>query len=83
MSLEESIIQRRRQVQGNDYGPGGGRAGLEGHLWVSSENEYYGTTVKSHLDTEFMVDHSSWNLIMHILFKIFLENAGKANSAPT
>lgn len=42
---------------GDDAGAGREKAVLE-NLWISSENDYYGTTFKFHLDSEEMMDYA-------------------------
>lgn len=41
---------------GDDAGAGREKAVLEESLWISSKNDYYGTTSKFHMDLEEMVN---------------------------
>ena len=41
---------------GDDAGAGREKAVLEESLWISSKNNYYGTTSKVHVDSQEMVD---------------------------
>ena len=53
---------------GDDAGAGREKAVLEESLCISSENDYYGTTSKFHLDSEEMVDCAPWNPGMYSPF---------------
>lgn len=41
---------------GDNAGAGREKAVLEESLWISSKNDYYGTTSKFHMDLEEMVN---------------------------
>lgn len=67
---------------GNDAGAGREKAVLEKNLWISSENDYYGTTFQFHLDSEEMVDCHPEIQVCIVPFKIFFRKFKEGKFGP-